>query len=118
MIKNKVFTRKSTDEFGNLELSFEFYGYLEDIDIDFGELETDAHIVFTTSNGKTFELKGNNSNVFPISPRTSINTKGMEHLSDANTPLQRYVNAGPFKVSIDSGGINKDLGYLEVIYEV
>ena len=118
MIKRKMFQNKQTDENGSLELELDFSGYLVEIDIDFGELEQDSKVTFATSNGRTFEYTGNNPNDFPFSPRHSINNARFAHMTQANNPLEKYVNAGTYSVKFENAGKEKTLGYVVLVYEI
>ena len=105
-----------TDEQGNLSFTFDFTGWVCEIDIDFGGLEQETKVIFTTSNGRTFSIEGNNSADYPISPRKTINEPRFAHLQE-NAPFERYPNVGLFKIEFENAGPNKTLGFVEILYK-
>lgn len=117
MIKSKVFSGKETDENGFLEFGFKFNGYLVELNVDYGELGPDTKLVFSTSTGRELIIMGNDSTVFPYSPRRSGNEEKIGAAGAELSLTEKYVNAGEFKIRFENADDERLLGFVEVIYE-
>lgn len=116
MIRHKVFLGQETDENGNLSLKTGFFGKIEEILISFEELDQDTEVDVITSSGRTaFHYKGNNDTDFPVNPHHSINTERVGVLG-ADTPMEKYVNAGDLYIHFKNAGANRKLGFFEIIW--
>lgn len=117
MIRSKTWAREKTNPNGVLKLKHSFRGYLIELDVDYGELGSETKFTFTTSTGRTWELEGNESSLFPIMPRQSSNEERVQNLGIEPVINEKYVNAGEFVITFENADPNKLLGHVEIIYE-
>jgi len=117
-IGNKVFLGEKTNEEGALELKYSFKGWVEEIDVDYGELGPDTKLTITTSTGKDIPLpQGNDSTIFPIFPRTNANEQKFAGIGVDAPLIVRYVNAGELVIKIENSDPDKLVGKIEIVYE-
>jgi len=117
-IDNKVFLGEKTNEDGELELKCNFKGWIEEIDVDYGELGVNTELSITTSLGRDIPVpQGTDSTIFPYMPRTNANESKFAGVGTDAPVVLRFVNSGELVISIKNADADKLIGKIEIVYE-
>ena len=120
MLKKEEIKSLKTNALGEAKKRIEVSGYIEEINIDFGEIEQDAKTTIVGSQGTTvLDYTGNNNLDFPVNPRHSIDTESrmVQIATEGALELLRYANVGFVTIQVENAGANKSFGLIEIVFE-